>query len=87
MQHAYTVNNKSGAVVSHHYTTTLTLVSNNAPNRFRVVGLRTPGGGMVKVSFLRSPTRRRERPNPLHPPQKGEEAPNSSSHHTTWGAV
>jgi len=71
MQHAYTVKNKRGDVVSHHCTTSFTTVSDNSPKCFRVVGVRTPGGGYGKVSFPRSPPRRRERSNPWHPPLKG----------------
>ena len=59
MQHAYTVKNKSGDVVSHHYTTSLTPVSDNTPKHFRVVGVWTPGEGTVRVSFSHSPPRRR----------------------------
>ena len=51
MQRAYTVKNKSGDVVSHDYTTTLTPVSDNAPNHSRVVGVRTPGEGYGKGLF------------------------------------
>jgi hypothetical protein len=51
MQHAFTVKNKSGDIVSHHYTTTLSPVSDNAPNRFRVVGVQTPEGGYGKGLF------------------------------------
>ena len=51
MQHAYTVRNKSGNVVSHHCTTSLTPVSDNSPKRFRVVGVRTLGGGYSKGLF------------------------------------
>ena len=71
MQHAYTVRNKSGDVVSHHYTTSLTPVSDNSPKHFRVVGVRLSEGGTVRASFPHSPPRRRERPNLLHPPLKG----------------
>ena len=51
MQHAYTVKNKSGDIVSHHYTTSLSPVSDNAPNCFRVKGVRTPGEGYGKGLF------------------------------------
>ena len=51
MQHAYTVRKKSGDVVSHHYTTSLTPVSDNSPKRFRVAGVRTPGVGHGKGLF------------------------------------
>ena len=51
MQHAYTVRNKSSDVVSHHYTTSLTPISDNSPKRFRVVGVRTPEGGYGKGLF------------------------------------
>ena len=50
-QHAYTMRNKSGDVVSHHYTTSLTPVSENSPMHFRVVEVRTPGGGYSKGLF------------------------------------
>ena len=61
MQHAYTVKNKSGNVVSHHYTTSLTPISVNTPKCFRVVGVWTPGGGYSKGLFLA-----------LSPKEKGE---------------
>ena len=51
MQHTYTVRNKSGDVVSHHYTTSLTPVSDNSPKCFRGVGVRTPGEGYGKGLF------------------------------------
>ena len=51
MQHAYTMRNKSGDVVSQHYTTSLTPISDNTPKRFRVVRVRTPGGGYGKGLF------------------------------------
>ena len=51
MQHAYTVRDKSGDVVSHHYTTSFTPVSDNSPKHFRVVGVRTPEWGYGKGLF------------------------------------
>ena len=88
MQHAYTVRNKSGDVVSHHYTTSLTPVSDNSPKRFRVVGVRTPGGGYGKGLFpaLSPQGEGKGRIRCVHP-KKGEEAPNSSSHHMSREAV
>jgi hypothetical protein len=51
MQHTYTVKNKSDDVVSHHYTTSLSPISDNAPNCFRVIGVRNPGEGYGKGLF------------------------------------
>ena len=61
MQHAYTMRNKCDDIVSHHYTTSLTPVSDHSPKHFRVVGVLTPGEGYGKGLF---PT--------LSPKEKGE---------------
>jgi hypothetical protein len=42
---------QEGDVVSHHYTTSLSPLSDNATNCFRVVGVRNPRGGYGKGLF------------------------------------
>lgn len=48
--YAYSVKSKSGNIVSHYYTSTptYTLASFTPQERYRVVGIRTPGGGYIK---------------------------------------
>ena len=62
-EHVYSLYTKSGDVVSHNYVTTptLTTATPSLPQRFHVVGIRTPGGGYGKGLMPR-----------LSPKDKGE---------------
>ena len=73
MQCAYTVRDKSGDVVSHHYTTSFTPVSDNSPKRFRVLGVRTPRGGYGKGLFpALSPKENGEAESIVSTPKRGK---------------
>ena len=49
-EHVYSLYTKSGDIVSHNYVTTPTRTTTtpSPPQRFHVVGIRTPGGGYGK---------------------------------------
>jgi hypothetical protein len=49
-EHVYSLYTKSGNVISHNYVTTPTRTTTtpSPPQRFHVVGIRTPGGGYDK---------------------------------------